>query len=95
MVFRTSKPGKKFPKVSILEAESSRQRHGTTNFAEKVIFLSFWHTTPFASRFFVSLRPMSPRPALIGSGEIEGKRWPRVHTTSGHGNGPAGKKKLG
>jgi hypothetical protein len=32
-----------------------------------------------------------PRPALTGNGEIEEKRKPLAHTTSGLENGPAGK----
>jgi hypothetical protein len=70
----------------------SRGRNNSTNFAENINFLNFWHTTPFASRFFVSLRPMNPRPALIGNAAPERRRRPHVLTTYGHGNGPAGRK---
>jgi hypothetical protein len=36
-----------------------------------------------------------PGPALTGSAAPEERRRPQAHTTSGYGNGPAGKKKIG
>ncbi len=94
MIFRTSLARGKSPKVSVSGAESSRHQHYITNFAEKIILL--WNLgIPHSSQnpYTSSLRTLrTPRPALIGIGEPGGKRWPRVHTTCGHGNGPAGKK---
>lgn len=47
---------------------SFRGRKGSTNFNEKVIFPNLLAYHPFLSRFFVSLRPMSPRPTPPDSG---------------------------
>ena len=41
---------------------------------------------------FVSLQPMSPRPAQPSLGAFTEKPRPNEHTTSRHGNGPVGKK---
>jgi hypothetical protein len=46
-------------------------------------------------QYLIDMRPMNPRPASPGNGEIEGKRWPHGHITSGHGNGPDGKTNWG
>ena len=52
--------------------------------------LNGWHTPSF-----VSLQPMSPRPAQPSRGALTEKPRPNAPTTSGRGNGQSGKKKGG
>ena len=49
--------------------------------------LNGWHTPSF-----VSLQPMSPRPAQPSRGALTEKPRPNAPTTSGRGNGQSGKK---
>jgi hypothetical protein len=74
----------KSPKVSVLEAESSRRRHDSTSFLKKVIFSKFEHTTPPEPRYLNAVELKDPRPAPPDNGAIEEKRRPPGHNISGH-----------
>jgi hypothetical protein len=86
---------KKSPKISVLEAESSRRRNDSTSFLEKVIFSKiFAYHTP-EPRYLTAMELKDPRPALIGSGVPEEKPRLHGHTTAGRGNWKAAKESCG
>jgi hypothetical protein len=81
-VYGTSGRGK-IPKVSVLEAESSRRRHDSTSFLDEILyFLNFWHTSALAPRNLNAVELKGPKPALPGNGAPEEKPRPHGHTTS-------------
>jgi hypothetical protein len=82
----------KSPKISVLEAESSRRRHDSTSFLEKVIFSKIWPYHTPEPRYLTAVELKDPRPAPPQSGGLKERLRPLAHINPGHEKGLLARK---